>query len=82
MISTTQVNVNFRHIFRDIVAGSSKITHNNQAAYLKHLSVFDQVDIEDIKIFYYEKAKKRIADTKRVFKKVRGRGLVDKCRPR
>jgi hypothetical protein len=59
MISTTQVNVNFRHIFRDIVAGSSKITHNNQAAYLKHLSVFDQVDIEDIKIFYYEKAKKR-----------------------
>ena len=59
MISTTQVNVNFRHIFRDIVAGSSKITHNNQAAYLKHLSVFDQVDIEDIKILYYEKAKKR-----------------------
>ena len=59
MISTTQLNVNFRHIFRDIVAGSSKITHNNQAAYLKHLSVFDQVDIEDIKIFYYEKAKKR-----------------------
>jgi len=59
MISTTQVNVNFRHIFRDIVAGWSKITHDNQTAYLKHLSVFDQVDIEDIKIFYYEKAKKR-----------------------
>lgn len=59
MISTTQVNVNFRHIFRDIVFGWSQIIHNDGPAYLKHLSVFDQVDIEDVRTSYYEKAKKR-----------------------
>ena len=59
MTSTSQSNVNFRHIFRDIVSGWSKIIHNKQDAYLKHLSVFDQVDIEDVKNFYYEKAKSR-----------------------
>lgn len=59
MISTTQVNVNFRHIFRDIVFGWSEIVHNNTAAYLKHLSVFDQVDIEDVRTSFYNKAKER-----------------------
>jgi hypothetical protein len=59
MISTTQVNVNFRHIFRDIVFGWSQIVHNGNPAYLKHLSVFDQVDIEDVRISYVNKAKER-----------------------
>ena len=59
MISTTQVNVNFRHIFKDIVFGWSQIIHNDKPAFLKHLSVFDQVDIDDIRKIYYDKAEKR-----------------------
>ncbi len=59
MTSTNQANVNFRHIFRDVVFGWSQIIHNKQPAYLKHLSVFDQVDIEDIRDSFYQKAKKR-----------------------
>jgi hypothetical protein len=59
MISTTQVNVNFRHIFKDLVYGWSLISHKGNYAYLKHLSVFDQVDIEDVRQQYYDKAKSR-----------------------
>ena len=64
MISTTRVNVNFRHIFKDIVQGYSKIPYQNSFAYLKHLSVFDQVDIEEVKNQYYEQAKSRGLPTK------------------
>ncbi len=59
MISTTQVNVNFRHIFKDLVYGWSLIPYKENYAYLKHLSVFDQVDIEDVRHQYYDKAKSR-----------------------
>jgi hypothetical protein len=59
MTSTNPANVNFRHIFRDVVFGWSQIIHDERAAYLKHLSVFDQVDIEDVRDSFYEKAKKR-----------------------
>ena len=64
MISTTRANVNFRHIFKDVVQGFSKIYYNDTFAYLKHLSVFDQVDIEDVKNNFYEEAKKRGLPTK------------------
>ena len=59
MISTTQVNVNFRHIFKDLVYGWSLIPYKEDYAYLKHLSVFDQVDIEEVRQQYYDKAKSR-----------------------
>jgi hypothetical protein len=59
MISTTQVNVNFRHIFKDLVYGWSLIPFKENYAYLKHLSVFDQVDIEEVRQQYYDKAKSR-----------------------
>ena len=64
MISTEQANVNFRRIFKDLVFGWSRIRHNNTFAYLKHLSVFDQVDIEEVRTKFYEKAKKRGLPTK------------------
>ena len=60
MKSTTQPNdVNLRQIFKDLVFGWSSISHNNECAYLKHLSVFDQVDIEEVRNGFYENAKKR-----------------------
>lgn len=57
MISTTQANVNLRHLFKDVVAGWSQILYKGSNAYLKHLSIFDQVEIEDVKTIYFEKAK-------------------------
>ena len=59
MISTEQANVNFRHIFKDLVFGWSQIRHDNTFAYLKHLSVFDQVDIEEVRGKFYTKAKRK-----------------------
>lgn len=59
MISTTRANVNFRHIFKDIVQGYSKIQYRGSLAYLKHLSVFDQVDIEEVRAEFYDNAKSR-----------------------
>tara|TARA_R100000152_G_C6777053_1_gene206646 strand:- start:1627 stop:2619 length:993 start_codon:yes stop_codon:yes gene_type:complete len=59
MISTTKPNVNFRHLFKDIVFGWSQITYLSKPAYLKHLSVFDQVDIEEVRNAFLEKAKRR-----------------------
>ena len=59
MISTEQANVNFRHIFKDVVLGWSQIRHKNTFAYLKHLSVFDQVDIEEVRGKFYAAAKER-----------------------
>ena len=64
MISTTQANVNFRHLFKDIVFGWSAINYRKSSAYLKHLSVFDQVDIEEVRNAFYEKAKTRGLPTK------------------
>lgn len=59
MISTTQVNVNLRHIFKDIVYGWSLTKHQGTYAYLKHLSVFDQVNIEEVRQKYYDAARAR-----------------------
>ena len=59
MISTTQANVNFRHLFKDLVQGWSEIRHQGKAAFLKHLSVFDQVDIEELRNKYILHAKER-----------------------
>ena len=60
MKSTTQLNdVNLRRIFKDLVFGWSDFSHNSETAYLKHLSVFDQVDIEEVRSSFYENAKKR-----------------------
>jgi hypothetical protein len=42
-----------------LVYGWSLISHKGNYAYLKHLSVFDQVDIEDVRQQYYDKAKSR-----------------------
>ena len=64
MISTAQPDVNFRPIFKDVVFGWSEIKHKNTLAYLKHLSVFDQVDIEEVRDKFYSKAKKRGLPTK------------------
>lgn len=64
MISTTRANVNFRHIFKDIVKGYSQISYGDSYAFLKHLSVFDQVDVEEIKSVYYDQAKDRGLPTK------------------
>ena len=52
-------DVNYRLLFKDLVFGWSKITHENQTAYLKHLSIFDQVDIDEVKKDFYKKAQKR-----------------------
>ena len=59
MISTTQANANLRHIFKDIVHGWSLIKHKGGYAYLKHLSIFDQVNIEEVRQQYYYTAKER-----------------------
>ena len=59
MISTTQANVNFRHLFKDLVQGWSEIRHSQKSAFLKHLSVFDQVDIEELRGKYIQGAKER-----------------------
>jgi hypothetical protein len=64
MISTTQANVNFRHLFKDIVFGWSEIKYRAESAYLKHLSVFDQVDIEEVRNSFFKKAKDRGLPTK------------------
>jgi hypothetical protein len=64
MISTTQANVNFRHLFKDIVFGWSEIQYRAESAYLKHLSVFDQVDIEEVRNSFFKKAKDRGLPTK------------------
>ena len=64
MISTTQASVNFRHLFKDLVFGWSEIQYRGKSAYLKHLSVFDQVDIEEVRNSFFKKAKERGLPTK------------------
>lgn len=64
MTSIAQANVNFRHLFKDVVFGWSEINYKESPAYLKHLSVFDQVDIEEVRQSFYDTAKKRGLPTK------------------
>ena len=42
-------DVNYREVFRDIAFGYSSFLFENQLVYIKHLSVFDQVNIEELK---------------------------------
>jgi hypothetical protein len=58
-------NVNFRELFRDIAFGWSQFPHKGRQAYLKHLSVFDQVNIEELKDEFYRKARSRGLPTKK-----------------
>ena len=52
-------DINYRTLFKDLVFGWSKVFHDNQTAYLKHLSIFDQVDIEEVREDFFNKAKDR-----------------------
>ena len=52
-------NVNFRELFRDVAFGWSSFPFEGNVAYLKHLSVFDQVNIEELRDDFYRKAKAR-----------------------
>ena len=46
----------YRKIFRDIVKGRSDVKIEGSKYYIKHLSSIDQVDIDEIKEVYYDKA--------------------------
>ena len=59
MTSITQNDVNYRQLFKDLVFGWSPIYLDKLSAHLKHLSVFDQVDIEQVRTSYYNNAKER-----------------------
>jgi len=59
MTSTTQNDVNYRQLFKDLVFGWSTIRLGGLSAHLKHLSVFDQVDIEEVRTSFYANAKER-----------------------
>ena len=59
MTSTPPADVNFRGLFRDVAYGCSQFPHIGTTAYLKHLSVFDQVNIEEVRSDFYRKAKGR-----------------------
>ena len=58
-MTSTKKDVNLRNVFRDLVFGWSSFEQGSTRAFLKHLSIFDQVDIEDVKNYYREKAKNR-----------------------
>ena len=65
----------YRKIFRDIVQGYSESTVGDQLFYIKHLSAIDQVDIDDIRDNYYEKAVARGIPTEaEVLKDLRDNG--------
>lgn len=49
----------YRKIFRDIVVGKSEVKIDDTKFYIKHLSSLDQVDIDDIRAEYFEKALSR-----------------------
>ena len=49
----------YRKIFRDIVVGKSEVKIDDTKFYIKHLSSLDQVDIDDIRSEYFEKALSR-----------------------
>lgn len=46
----------YRKIFRDIVVGKSEVNIEGTTFYVKHLSALDQVDIDDIRLSYYNQA--------------------------
>jgi hypothetical protein len=52
-------SVGYRKVFRDIVKGSSEVTIGEDVLYIKHLSSLDQVDIDEVRSKYLEKALSR-----------------------
>ena len=46
----------YRKVFRDVVQGCSEVKLEGKTIYIKHLSSLDQVDIDDIKDNYLQKA--------------------------
>jgi len=49
----------YRRSFRDIVKGYTKKSYQDEVFFIKHLTTHDQVDLEDIEIDFYNKAKKK-----------------------
>lgn len=49
-------STSYRKIFRDIVVGKSEVNIEETTFYVKHLSALDQVDIDDIRLSYYNQA--------------------------
>jgi predicted nuclease with TOPRIM domain len=69
----------YRKIFRDIVRGFSDTEVQNQKLYIKHLSSLDQVDIDEVKDFYYQKALDRgIPTTSEILEKLISDGTWSK----
>jgi len=50
--------INHRESFRDIAFGHSSFLFNKEVVYIKHLSVFDQIHIEEVRESFFEKAKR------------------------
>ena len=47
---------NYRKIFRDIVAGYSKVAVDGRPYYIRHLNALDQVEIDEVEDQYLQKA--------------------------
>ena len=52
-------DANYREMFRDIVFGYSEIEFQNKTLFIKHLSVFDQIHIDELRNKFLSAAKKR-----------------------
>jgi hypothetical protein len=52
-------DINYRKIFRDISRGYSEAKVIGRKAYLKHLSTYDHVDIDDVRQGFYDDALRR-----------------------
>ena len=52
-------NSKYRKIFRDIVRGYSLLINGNTPYYAKHLTVQDQVDLDEIYSHHYKNAQNR-----------------------
>jgi len=53
------MKVNYKRVFRDVCNGFSECWLGDKKVYIKHFSIFDQVDLEDVYEYYYDKAKAR-----------------------
>ena len=50
---------NYRRLFKDVVYGYSTIEIDGEELFLKHLSVLDQIELENLQAHFLDKAKKR-----------------------
>lgn len=58
-MSQKQKQINFRESFRDVSFGFSSFKFERKEVFIKHLSIFDQIDMDEIKKDFFESAKKR-----------------------